>query len=161
MAPARRSHARLCEPTLALAAANRAVSLRRSADDPPLGAPTPGNPIVFFDVSAGGTVIGTIEMELKVDVTPKTCENFKQLCTGESASSAGGVYKVRFLSHFLAFFPRRISLTIGSYFQGSPFHRIIPNFMCQGGDFNGTPRGTGVSICTQSVDITAQHGPLS
>ena len=80
-----------------------------STDQPPLGAPTPGNPIVFFDVSAGGSVIGTIEMELKMDVTPKTCENFKQLCTGESASSAGGVYK------------------------GAPFHRIIPNFMCQGG----------------------------
>ena len=58
-------------------------------------------------------------IELKFDVVPKTAENFKQLCTGESQSSAGG------------------------QFANSEFHRIIPDFMCQGGDFNGKPKGTG------------------
>lgn len=74
---------------------------------PPLGPPNASNPVVYFDVSCGGKVIGRIEMELKKDVTPMTAENFRQLCTGESKETAGGEYK------------------------GSPFHRVIPNFMCQ------------------------------
>jgi len=67
----------------------------------------------FFDVTADGEPLGRITMNLRDDVVPKTCENFKQLCTGER----------------------------GFGFKGSPFHRVIPNFMCQGGDFtrgNGT-----------------------
>ena len=41
------------------------------------------NPKVFFDVSAGGTPLGRIVMELRADVVPKTAENFRALCTGE------------------------------------------------------------------------------
>ncbi|EIE18936.1 cyclophilin-like protein [Coccomyxa subellipsoidea C-169] len=78
------------------------------------------NPVVFFDVSAGGAPVGRIEMTLRNDVTPRTAENFRALCTGEK-----GVGRMGKPLHF----------------KGSSFHRVIPDFMCQGGDFtagNGT-----------------------
>ncbi|KAJ2898926.1 cytochrome P450 cyp2 [Coemansia aciculifera] len=70
-------------------------------------------PRVFFKVSAAGKPLGKIIMELRKDVAPKTAENFLQLCTGKP----------------------------GFGFKASGFHRIIPQFMIQGGDFtnhNGT-----------------------
>lgn len=78
------------------------------------------NPRVFFDMALGGTPAGRIVMELFADTTPKTAENFRALCTGEK-----GVGKLGKPLHF----------------KGSSFHRVIPGFMCQGGDFtagNGT-----------------------
>ncbi|KAI7883353.1 peptidyl-prolyl cis-trans isomerase D [Lichtheimia hyalospora FSU 10163] len=78
------------------------------------------NPRVFFDITVGGKPAGRIVFELFKDVTPKTAENFRALCTGEK-----GVGKAGKPLHF----------------KGSLFHRVIKNFMCQGGDFtngNGT-----------------------
>ncbi|VDN25067.1 unnamed protein product [Gongylonema pulchrum] len=79
-----------------------------------------GRPRVFFDITIGGTAAGRIIMELFNDIVPKTAENFRALCTGEK-----GIGKLGKPLHY----------------KGSRFHRVIPNFMCQGGDFtvgNGT-----------------------
>merc|ERR1712203_1191484 len=78
------------------------------------------NPKVFFDMTIGGAAAGRITMELRSDVTPKTAENFRCLCTGEKGTGKSGK---------------------PLHFKGSSFHRVITDFMCQGGDFtagNGT-----------------------
>eukprot|EP00611_Tribonema_gayanum_P032297 TRINITY_DN957_c0_g1_i1.p1 TRINITY_DN957_c0_g1~~TRINITY_DN957_c0_g1_i1.p1 ORF type:complete len:194 (-),score=70.05 TRINITY_DN957_c0_g1_i1:274-792(-) len=78
------------------------------------------NPVVYFDMTIGGQPAGRIEMTLRKDVVPNTAENFRALCTGEK-----GVGRMGKPLHF----------------KGSSFHRVITDFMCQGGDFtkgNGT-----------------------
>ncbi|MGW1069278.1 peptidylprolyl isomerase [Streptomyces aureus] len=68
---------------------------------------------VFFEVTADGKPLGRIEFKLYDDVVPKTAQNFRELATGKH----------------------------GFGYEGSPFHRVIPGFMLQGGDFtrqNGT-----------------------
>eukprot|EP00474_Spongospora_subterranea_P004081 CRZ04539.1 hypothetical protein [Spongospora subterranea] len=77
------------------------------------------NPVVFLDIAIGSHDAGRVLIELFADTVPRTCENFRQFCTGEF---------------------KRNSLAQG--YKGAKFHRIIKDFMCQGGDFlNGD--GTG------------------
>ncbi len=78
------------------------------------------NARVFFDVSLAGNPSQRIEFELYTREVPKTAENFRCLCTGEKGIGKSG---------------KKL------HFAQSIFHRIIPGFMAQGGDFtkgNGT-----------------------
>lgn len=75
---------------------------------------------VFFDIDIGGKPAGRVTIGLFGETVPKTTENFRALCTGEKGKTSSGK---------------------ALHYEGSTFHRVIPQFMIQGGDFT---HGTGV-----------------
>ena len=80
-----------------------------------------GRTRVYFDLAVGELEVGRVVMEMFEDKVPKTCENFVGLCAGKKDEKSGRVFKP---------------------YMGTVFHRVIPNFMIQGGDYeNGD--GTG------------------
>lgn len=89
-------------------------------------------PRAFLDIEIGGEKAGRIVVELRTDVVPKTCQNFAMLCTGQRGNSKVSGKPL--------------------HYKGCPFHRVIPKFMCQSGDFTlGNGKG-GESIYGQYFD---------
>eukprot|EP00744_Colponema_vietnamica_P008733 GILI01012451.1.p1 GENE.GILI01012451.1~~GILI01012451.1.p1 ORF type:complete len:234 (+),score=34.09 GILI01012451.1:79-780(+) len=139
--------------------------------------PDPTNPLVFLDVSINGSNTGRIVIELFANVTPKTAENFRCLCTGEHApkqinskSSSMATADLAALTDSLgasyastssapAFNVSTTSLNNMSAsaltFKGSPFHRIVSGLMCQGGDIT---QGTGKGGRSVFSTIDNPHG---
>jgi peptidylprolyl isomerase len=81
----------------------------------------PSNPKVFFDIKIGDGEVQRIEFELFIDKVPKTVINFKNLCTGSTED------------------PKQT-------YKGTIFHRVIKNFMMQGGDYENSNGTGGASI---------------
>ena len=76
---------------------------RMAADKAPITKPGEGEPIVFFDVTLGGEPLGRIKFHLFANTVPKTTENFRQFCTGESKGPNG----------------------LPQGYKGSKFHRVV------------------------------------
>src|SRR3989338_9481568 len=98
-----------------------------------------GNPRCFFDLSVDGADAGRLVFELRADVVPRTAKNFLELC----------------------------KLPAGEGYKGSGFHRIISQFMAQGGDFtSGDGRGGrsiyGAKFADENFKLThTKKGQLS
>jgi len=90
----------------------------------PLGEPKEDNTRCWLRVAAGGEDIGKVTFEIKDDVVPKTAKNFVALCTHEK----------------------------GFGYKGTPFHRVIPGFMAQTGDFTRHDGMGGESIYGRKFD---------
>ncbi|GFZ42339.1 peptidylprolyl isomerase [Saitozyma sp. JCM 24511] len=89
-------------------------------------------PNCFFEIEIGGKPAGRVEFKLYDDVVPKTAANFRGLCSGKK--------------------PTGEPLPKGFGYQATAFHRVIPGFMVQGGDFERNDGTGGQSIYGSKFD---------
>ncbi|KAL9650274.1 hypothetical protein ABK040_014929 [Willaertia magna] len=96
------------------------------------------NTHVYFEISINEEIKGKIIFELMDDKLPKTCLNFKCLCTGEKGKSK----PIKELNN----------ITINLHYKETKIHRIIPNFIIQGGDILNGDGTSGYSIHGKTFD---------
>lgn len=119
------------------------------SDEPP-SLSTGGNPEVWLEIEVGATglhsgeTIGRVVCELFADVVPRTAENFRCLCTGEKGETKR----------------RGDRPPLPLHYRGSTVHRVVPGFVCQGGDFQNGDGTGGESIygeCFVDENFHAKH----
>ena len=114
----------------ALRVAGTSALYVRRATPPTMKAPT-ATARTFLDLTIGDKPVGRMTFALFGEVAPRTVENFRALCTGERGVGVSGQ---------------------PLHLKGSTFHRIIPQFMCQGGDFTNSDGTGGESIYGRTFD---------
>jgi len=101
------------------------------------------NPIVFFDIAIGDRDVGRIIIELRSDLCPMTCENFRALCTGAPRSPPPRAREVTLLGERGKSKEDKVPL----HYKGSKLHRIVNDSHCQGGDIrNGDGTWSGCTF---------------
>lgn len=93
----------------------------------------PNNPVCFMDIQIGNVDVGRISFELFADVAPKTAENFRVLCCGELTIDG---------------------IPIG--YKGAKFHRVVKDFMVQGGDIINSD-GTGITSIYNGMQFNDEN----
>uniref|UniRef100_A0A3Q3VM46 Peptidyl-prolyl cis-trans isomerase n=1 Tax=Mola mola TaxID=94237 RepID=A0A3Q3VM46_MOLML len=86
----------------------------------------------FLDIGISNVLVGRVVVELFSDICPKTCENFRCLCTGERGIGKGTQKPL--------------------HYKGCLFHRIVKDFMIQGGDFSEGDLRCICSVTTQVME---------
>lgn len=109
------------------------MTVAKGTDDGAGTSEQPTRQRTFFDVNLGGLAAGRIVFELYTDVAPKTVENFRSLCAGDTT----GVGKVT---------GKRL------HYKSVIFHRVVKDFMIQSGDFSAGNGTGGESIYGGTFD---------
>ena len=102
---------------------------------PPVGEVKDSRPTVYLDLTLGGETLGRVTIQLYTDLVPLASENFRALCTGEKGNGRSSSKPL--------------------HYKGCSFHRIVPNFVVQGGDFT-KHNGTG----GESIYAGTEHGDM-
>ncbi|NWH72293.1 PPIE isomerase, partial [Piaya cayana] len=109
------------------------------------------NPQVYMDIKIGNKPAGRLQILLRSDVVPMTAGE-------ESSASLGGGFQLQCSPHLSPLCPKSENFRClcthekGFGFKGSSFHRIIPQFMCQAGDFTNHNGTGGKSIYGKKFD---------
>ncbi|KAH8068227.1 peptidyl-prolyl cis-trans isomerase [Aureococcus anophagefferens] len=121
----------------------RAATMTNRHNPPVIVGKRDENPIVFFDIAIGDRDVGRIIIELRSDLCPRTCENFRALCTGAHRSPPVRAREVTLPGERGKSKEDKVPL----HYKGSKLHRIVNDSHCQGGDIrNGDGTWSGCTF---------------